>query len=197
MNIRTRAQDRQPIADRVADSSKPEGCWLREPGRKDVDLIETWFAQPEISQWFDFGLGRQQLSGLALQIMLQSKRHHILMFGCAGHETASGLVAVSDVTHSFGTGSFWVLRDASRPTYTGMTHDASITIIQNAFMRYRLHCITAWVVEDNARSQHLLERIGFRRIGTQRACHVAGDKYVGRVLYDLIPTDLAGETFTS
>jgi RimJ/RimL family protein N-acetyltransferase len=43
------------------------------------------------------------------------------------------------------------------------------------------------------RSQRLLERIGFRRIGLQRACHLMGGEFFGRILYDLTPEDLAGK----
>jgi RimJ/RimL family protein N-acetyltransferase len=125
--------------------------------------------------------------------MLHSQRHHIRMFGRAGHELASGLAAVSDVTHAFATGSFWVMRDPLRPTYGGMTCDASRRILQDAFTRYRLHCVTTWTVQDNVRSQRLLERIGFRRIGLQRACHLIGGEFFGRILYDLTPEDLAGK----
>jgi RimJ/RimL family protein N-acetyltransferase len=190
VSLPTRTQDQPPNADRAAAAAKLDAYWVRSPDRQDVDLIEAWFAQPRINQWFDFGLGRQQLSALALQLMLLSDRHHILMFGCAGHETASGLVAVSDITHTFGTGSFWVLRDASRPVYAGITYDASLRIIHDTFKRYEMRCITAWAVQNNVRSQRLLKRIGFRRIGIQRACHLIGGQLRGRVLYDLTPADL-------
>jgi RimJ/RimL family protein N-acetyltransferase len=193
VNVRTSAPSPRPDADgtdSAADAAGRDACWLREPQREDMDTIEAWFAQPTINQWFDFGLGRQQLSALALHLMLHSNRHRILMFGCAGHEMASGLVAVSDIPHAFGTGSFWVLRDASRPAYSGMTCDASTRILHDTFKRYEMHCITAWAVQNNVRSRRLLERIGFRRIGMQRACHRIGDKLRARVLYDLTAADL-------
>jgi RimJ/RimL family protein N-acetyltransferase len=74
--------------------------------------------------------------------------------------------------------------------YAGMTYDACIRIIHDTFKRYEIHCITAWAVQNNVRSQRLLERIGFRHIGVQRSCHLIGDKRRGRVLYDLTPADL-------
>jgi RimJ/RimL family protein N-acetyltransferase len=171
-------------------------CWLREPDDDDVTTLEAWLAHPAINQWFDFGQGRQQLSALALQIMLHSGRHHLRVFGCTGHHAASGLVAVSDVTHAFATGSFWVLRDAQRPTYPGMTCDASRRILHEAFGHYRLRCITAWAVECNVRSQRLLARIGFRHIGVQRDCHVTEGRSFGRVLYDLLPEELTARRRT-
>ncbi|RKF48899.1 GNAT family N-acetyltransferase [Paraburkholderia fungorum] len=166
-------------------------CWLREPDCNDVNDIAAWLAEPDIHRWFDFGQGRQTLPVLAVQLMMQSGRHRLRVFGPAGHRLASGLVAVSDLTHAFGTGSFWVLRDSRRPACRDMTLLASTEILREAFETGRLHSITAWAVDSNVRSRRLLERIGFRLIGLQRDCHVMHGSRFGRVLYDLLPPDLS------
>jgi RimJ/RimL family protein N-acetyltransferase len=193
MNAPTTGQAARPDGASTIGMASRDVCWLREPDDADASTIQAWLAQPAISQWFDFGLGRQQLSTLALHLMLHSQRHHIRMFGRVGHQPASGLAAVSDVTHAFATGSFWVMRDPLRPTHGSMTCDASRRLLQDAFIRYQLRCVTAWAVENNVRSQRLLERIGFRRIGLQRACHLIGDEWFGRILYDITPEHVAGE----
>ncbi|RFU44193.1 N-acetyltransferase [Paraburkholderia sp. DHOC27] len=166
-------------------------CWLREPDGNDVNDIAAWLADPDINRWFDFGQGRQALPVLALQLMMQSGRHRLRVFGPKGHNVPSGLVAVSDLTHAFGTGSFWVLRDSRRPACTDMTLLASTEILREAFETGRLHSITAWAVDSNVRSRRLLERIGFRLIGLQRDCHVMHGSRFGRVLYDLLPANLS------
>lgn len=166
------------------------GCWLREPEGDDIHDIVAWLARPDIHRWFDFGEGRQTLPALALQAMLQGRRHRIRVFGADGHRVASGLVAVSDIAHRFSTGSFWVLRDSLRPACRDMTYQASTRILQQAFRCDHLASITAWAVLCNVRSQRLLERIGFRAIGMQRDCHVIQGRRTGRVLYDLLPHEL-------
>lgn len=145
----------------------------------------------DINQWFDFGQGRQTLSVLAVQLMMQSGRHRLRVFGPIGNNDASGLVAISDLAHAFGTASFWVLRDSRRPASRDMTFVASTRLLREAFESDQLHCITAWAVDCNVRSRRLLERIGFRPIGLQRDCHVMHRSRFGRVLYDLLPPDLA------
>lgn len=166
-------------------------CWLREPDGNDVSDIAAWLADPDIIRWFDFGHGRQTLPVLAVQLMMQSGRHRLRVFGPTGHNVPSGLVAVSDLTHAFGTGSFWVLRDSRRPACTDMTLLASTEILREAFEIHHLHSISAWAVDSNVRSRRLLERIGFRLIGLQRDCHVMQGSRFGRVLYDLMPADLS------
>ncbi|MFM0651943.1 GNAT family N-acetyltransferase [Paraburkholderia sediminicola] len=171
--------------------------WLREPDGHDVNDIAAWLADPDINRWFDFGQGRQTLPLLALQVMMQSGRHRLRVFGPTGHKLASGLVAISDLTHAFGTGSFWVLRDSRRPACRDMTLLASIEILREAFETGRLHSITAWAADSNVRSRRLLERIGFRLIGLQRDCHVMLESRFGRVLYDLLPADLSNGSGSS
>ncbi|VWD18161.1 acetyltransferase [Burkholderia lata] len=181
----------QPSMDNAASHATSATCWLREPGPNDIDDIVAWLAQPTISRWFDFGLGRQALSALAVQAMVHSRQHRIRVFGSVGYIVPSGVVAVSDVTHRFATGSFWILRDRLRPICVNMAYNAATYLLQEAFVRDRLRCISAWAVDCNVPSQRLLARLGFRLIGLQRDCHLVDGTRVGRLLYDLLPEDLA------
>ncbi|HIE4193699.1 MULTISPECIES: GNAT family N-acetyltransferase [Burkholderia] len=181
----------QPSVDNAATHVTCATCWLREPGPNDIDDIVAWLAQPTISRWFDFGLGRQALPALAVQAMVYSRQHRIRVFGSAGYPVPSGVVAVSDVTHRLATGSFWILRDRLRPACVNMAYNAATYLLHEAFVRDRLRCITAWAVDCNVPSQRLLARLGFRLIGLQRDCHLVDGTRVGRLLYDLLPEDLA------
>lgn len=181
----------QPSMDNAASHATFSTFWLREPGLNDIDDIVAWLAQPTISRWFDFGLGRQTLPALAVQAMVHSRQHRIRVFGSVGYTVPSGIVAVSDVTHRFATGSFWILRDRLRPTCVNMAFNAATYLLHEAFVLDRLRCITAWAVDCNVPSQRLLARLGFRLIGQQRDCHLVDAMRVGRLLYDLLPDDLA------
>jgi len=157
------------------------------------DIVD-WLARPAIAQWFDFGLGRQSPPILAVQAMTQSDRHRLRVFGVYGTNRPSGLVAISDVTHRFGLGSFWVLRDPTRAACANITLAASGQVLREGFERDKLHCISAWAAQSNVRSQRLLTRLGFRLIGLQRNCHVIDGQRMGRLLYDLLPQDLSFPT---
>ncbi|WP_176113489.1 GNAT family N-acetyltransferase [Burkholderia cepacia] len=180
----------RPSWNNAASQATSATYWLREPNPSDINDIIAWLALPTLNQWFDFGLGRQALPALAVHAMLHSRQHRIRVFGSAGHRVPSGMVAMSDVTHRFATGSFWVLRDRSRPACANMTCNAASHLLHEAFDRNRLRCITAWAVDCNVPSQRLLARLGFRLIGVQRDCHLVDGTHVGRLLYDLLPEDL-------
>ncbi|RBB38151.1 N-acetyltransferase [Burkholderia reimsis] len=181
----------QRSVDNAATHVTPSTCWLREPGPNDIDDIVAWLAQPTTGRWFDFGLGRQALPALAVQAMVHSRQHRIRVFGSPGYPVPSGVVAVSDVTHRFATGSFWILRDRLRPACVNMAYNAATSLLHEAFARDRLRCITAWAVDRNVPSQRLLARLGFHLIGLQRDCHLVDGTRVGRLLYDLLPEDFA------
>ncbi|MBY8605959.1 GNAT family N-acetyltransferase [Burkholderia arboris] len=181
---------RLPESDPAPPARPPGGCWLREANRGDIRDIAAWLARPAIAQWFDFGLGRQALPALAVQAMVQNDRHRLRVFGMVGSHHPSGLVAISDITHRFGLGSFWVLRDPSRAACANMTLEASRQLLREGFAHDRLHCIGAWAAQSNVRSQRLLARLGFRLIGLQRNCHIVDGQRMGRLLYDLLPENL-------
>ncbi|HGF4017824.1 GNAT family N-acetyltransferase [Burkholderia cenocepacia] len=178
----------------VRSATSPRECWLREANCDDMCDIVDWLARPAIAQWFDFGLGRQSPPILAVQAMTQSDRHRLRVFGVHGTSRPSGLVAISDVTHRFGLGSFWVLRDPTRAACANITLAASGQVLREGFERDKLHCISAWAAQSNVRSQRLLTRLGFRLIGLQRNCHVIDGQRMGRLLYDLLPQDLSFPT---
>ncbi|WP_330996524.1 GNAT family protein [Burkholderia diffusa] len=123
--------------------------------------------------------------------MRKSRFSRLRVFGSAGYTVPSGVVAISDVTHRFATGSFWILRDRLRPASVNMAYNAATHLLNEAFVRDQLRCITAWAVDCNVPSQRLLARLGFRLIGLQRDCHLVDGTRVGRLLYDLLPEDLA------
>ncbi|WP_080289744.1 GNAT family N-acetyltransferase [Burkholderia cenocepacia] len=178
----------------VRSATSPCECWLREANCDDMCDIVDWLARPAIAQWFDFGLGRQSPPILAVQAMTQSDRHRLRVFGVHGTNRPSGLVAISDVTHRFGLGSFWVLRDPTRAACANITLAASRQVLREGFECDQLHCISAWAAQSNVRSQRLLTRLGFRLIGLQRNCHVIDGQRMGRLLYDLLPQDLSFPT---
>ena len=59
------------------------------------------------------------------------------------------------------------------------------------FHELDLRAIHAWAVDGNEASVRILESIGFRRIGRQRQCHAIEGKRRDRLLFDIVPSDLA------
>jgi RimJ/RimL family protein N-acetyltransferase len=68
---------------------------------------------------------------------------------------------------------------------------AAAEVVRIGFHELDLRAINAWVVEGNKASVRILESIGFRRIGRQRQCHRIEGRRCDRLLFDIVPSDLA------
>lgn len=169
--------------------------FLREPNAKDLDEVLRWMQHPSVYKWFDFGAGRQVLSGLALSMMAKSERYCMRVFGELGHPDPIGMVVLGDVQHPFRAASFWVVRDRTRRAYPGITTDASRAIVDHGFRDLGLVSINAWAVEINHRSIRLLHAVGFLEYGFQRDCHVVDGQVLGRVHFELLSSDFRRHPF--
>ncbi|WP_269629523.1 GNAT family N-acetyltransferase [Pelomonas sp. BJYL3] len=165
----------------------PARFFMRSPGPEDLDRVHGWMADPDVHGWFDFGLGRQQVSTVALTMMARSPQYCMRVFGEQGTDAPLGIVVLSEVQHPFGTAHFWVVRDRRRSAYPGITADASRALLHEGFDQLGRCAINAWVVESNERSLRLLQAVGFQIYGVQQACHRLGGRLLGRVHLELLP----------
>ncbi|MCY0094180.1 GNAT family N-acetyltransferase [Hoeflea ulvae] len=71
----------------------------------------------------------------------------------------------------------------------GLMHDALKSLLPHVFERMRLHRIEAACIPDNARSQRLLENVGFRREGYLNGYLKINGAWRDHLLYALIAED--------
>jgi len=161
-----------------------------------ADLITTvagWMAEKANYQWLDFGNGVQILTPAALKIMAQRPLHHIRVFMPDDADVPLGVVALSNIDRTFKTATPWaVLGDKTyrdkhgRPPSTSVALSKLFTI---GFTELGLESIYAWVVEANAASLRLVERIQLRYVGRQRRCHWIDGRPYDRLLFDLLASE--------
>jgi len=155
-----------------------------------IDSAAAWLAEPANHKWLDFGAGRQQLDAVALRFMVQRNLHDLRLFPGDSGEPA-GLVGLSDISDTFRTATLWyVLGDKSQGG-RGFTSRAAAAMLDIAFDGYNLNCVYAWAVEDNVPSVRVLEKNGFRRVGTIRECHLVDGQLRNRVYFDLLASEYA------
>lgn len=167
--------------------SGPARFFLRSPRPDDLAQVHGWMEDPAVHGWFDFGQGRQRVSTLALTMMARSPQYCMRVFGEQGTDAPLGIVVLSEVQHPFGTAHFWVVRDRSRPSYPGITAEASRALMHEGFGRLGRSSINAWVVETNDRSLRLVQAVGFQVYGVQQSCHLMDGRLLGRVHLELLP----------
>lgn len=88
---------------------------------------------------------------------------------------------------NFKTASLWGV--LGRKRYGGFTTRACSKLLTLGFTELGLYAVNAWTVEINSPARRALERLGFRYIGRQRACHYIEDRPYDRLLFDLVASE--------
>jgi RimJ/RimL family protein N-acetyltransferase len=156
----------------------------------DASLAATWLAAEENCKWLDFGRGVRSLNEIALRMMAQRDLHALYLY-TAQDGRPIGVVALSEIDRAFGTAGLWYVLGDKRHGARGRTTLASLQVLRYGFEELRLRSVQAWAVASNRASVRVLEKCGFRLIGQRRRCHVIDGTVCDRLLFDLLPGELA------
>lgn len=157
----------------------------------DLPTVAEWLGRETNYRWLHFGPGRQSLDEVTLRFMVQRDLHLLRTFRPADHDRPVGIAALSDVDRAFGTAAVWYVLGDERFGGRGHTTSAVAALLDEAFRALDLESVYAWTVETNRPSRRLLRRLGFRLAGRRRRCHRLDGVVHDRILYDLLPGELA------
>ena len=158
----------------------------------DLETIAGWLAEPRIAKWLDFGMARPP-AAVALKYATAQGSQRLFTFAPArGQEVAPiGVVGLSSIHPTFRTALLWYALGEPRYAGRGLTSMAAVEVVRIGFGELDLRAIHAWVVAGNQASARILEKIGFRPIGRQRQCHDIDGRLHDRLLFDIVPRELA------
>ena len=154
-----------------------------------VELVASWLTRPDVTQWLDFGRGRQALPAPAVAMLLRQDAHRLWLVRDTDGEPV-GVVALAEINPAFGTAVLWYVVGAQTARGRGIATAAVTAALVEAFGPLALHVVQAWAVDGNDASIKVLERNGFRRVGRQRACHIVVGERRDRVLFDGLADDV-------
>ncbi|HEV2776535.1 MAG TPA: GNAT family protein [Solirubrobacteraceae bacterium] len=166
---------------------------VRIPRAEDAAALFELASDPEVTRWFSWGpysseaearsylarLPPQRASGEHLDLVVEH-----LEAGPIGI-TGLGELARRDRRAVIGTwlGRAW--------WGTGANREAKALMCHLAFTLLGLDRLGAYSNVEHARSQHALERLGFRREGVLRGYHRHGDRALDVVIFGLLRSDWA------
>lgn len=153
-----------------------------------IKLAASWLARPENAQWLDFGAGTPVLTAEHLKVMVARDTHHLRFYGVR-HAPRIGIVALSEVSRRFRTGTLWYVLGDKRFARRGYTRAAVARLLDEAFHELALQSVYAWACDGNAASIAVLRRNGFKPAGRRRACHVIAGKWYDRLIFDLVASE--------
>lgn len=158
-----------------------------------VGLVADWLASPPAQRWLDFGPGVRTLSAAAVRVMTQRDIHMLRLFTTDESDEPIGLVALSDIDRTFGTGRLWYVLGEREYAARGYTSRAVAQLLDHAFATLGLQAVNAWVVECNAPSIRVLERNGFTLTGRLRRSHLIDGRAYDRLLFDLLAEEFRAD----
>ena len=153
-----------------------------------IALAAGWLARKENHQWLDFGNGGQAISGALLKVMAQREQHFLRIYTSPEDDAPLGVAALNSVDRRFRSAVFWGVAGEKSFRSRGWGTLAGSKFLTLAFRELGLRVIQTWVAEGNP-SQRLVERLGFRFVGRQRACHYIDGQPRDRLLYDLLASE--------
>ena len=165
---------------------------IRTAADRDLETIAGWLALPRVAKWLDFSTERP-LTAVALKYAIAQGSQRLYTYTPADAEGDApiGVVGLSSIHPRFRTALLWYALGEQRFAGRGLTGRAAAEVVRIGFEELDLRAINAWVVDGNEPSVRILERIGFRRIGRQRQCHHIDGQRRDRLLFDIVPSDLA------
>lgn len=152
-----------------------------------LQLVADWLARKENYQWLDFGDGQQILTLAWLKIMTQQDTQ-VLRVYTLGDERPLGIVGLDDVNRHFKTARIWLAAGEKGFAARGYATHAASKMLTYAFKELGLQAVYTWVVEDNT-SRRIAERLKFRFVGRQRACHVIEGRAYDRLWFDILASE--------
>ena len=159
---------------------------LRPLEASDVSVVAGWLHRRENYKWLDFGTGLQIIFPPSLELMTESEKHCLRVYGFNGAAEPWGLVALSNIDQTFKTAFLWYVLGNKEFARYGHTSYAVYRLLRIGFFELGLRAINAWAVDVNLPSIRVLQKNGFRYIGKQRACHVVDGMPRDRLHFDLI-----------
>jgi RimJ/RimL family protein N-acetyltransferase len=154
----------------------------------DHEIVAAWLSRPGINRWLSSGWRGKVVGARALTVAAMNPRNRFLLIRYDG--TPVGLVALGDIDTVDGSALIWYLLGRDDLGAKGLVTEGVRQVIQFGFQELGLRTLSASVVQPNEASRRVLEKVGFRLVGTLRQGLVLDKRPVDRVIYDLLPEDL-------
>ena len=160
---------------------------IRELRPDDLGLVAAWLSRNEINRWLTAQWRNRVVSTTCLAIALRNSKNRFFLVHCGGKPC--GLVALADIDLADATAMVWYALGDSAFSKRGIASEAVKQLIRKSFHELKLESLYAWIMEDNAASARVLQKVGFREIGRIRRAVSSNGRQVDRIYFDLIASE--------
>lgn len=162
---------------------------LRELKREDLPAINVWRNQPELIACLGapFRFINLEVDIAWFENYMRSRQNTIR---CAivreEDDQILGLVSLTNIDFLNQSAKFHIMIGMAKEQNQGAGTFATRAMVEHAFFHMNLHRIELGALADNARAQHVYEKIGFVREGVERQSVFKNGKFVDMYRYGLL-----------
>ena len=152
------------------------------------ERVAAWLAKAEISRWLTGEWRNRVVNATLISSVVRNRKNRLFLVRYDGQ--LCGLIALADIDPSDKTAMVWYVLGEQTLSGRGITSHAIKQLMHLCFDEMRLASVYAWIMEDNAASQRVLQKAGFREAGRIRRAASSGGHQVDRIYFDLIASEV-------
>jgi RimJ/RimL family protein N-acetyltransferase len=152
-----------------------------------AEIVARWLSDPNINRWLYGDFRNATVSPRQVVLLASSPRNELWTIACDG--APCGVIALSHIDRHDQSASIWYLIGDPRYLGRGVATRAVRQAVALAFQQ-GLQSLNASVMAGNDASGRVLERSGFRLAGVMRNGVRLDDRFVDRLMYDVLPADV-------
>jgi len=149
------------------------------------ELVAEWLSNAEINRWLTSEWRGRTVAASIIAMAVRNPRNR--MFVVLYHDQPCGLACLADIDLLDKSAMIWYFLGEPKLAGSGITSSAVRQLARFAFQEMGLGSLYAWVMEDNNRSQRVLQKAGFAWAGRIRNASRSGERQVDRIYFDLLP----------
>jgi RimJ/RimL family protein N-acetyltransferase len=158
----------------------------------DFAKVAAWLSNAELNQWLTSEWRDRLIDPIVIGVAVRNKRNRLFLVRFEGQPC--GLVALADWDSTDKIAMAWYALGDNTLGGRGIITDALKELIRIAFEELGLEALYAWIIEDNHRSQRVLEKVGFREMGHLRRGTIHNGRRVDRIYFDLTKQDMVSKS---
>jgi len=157
-------------------------------GQEDFGRVAGWLSKPEINAWLTSEWRSHSVTPTLVAAVAMNRRNRLYLVTCAGEPC--GVAALGQLDEVDRSAAVWCALGDLEFRGSGIMTQALGLLAREAFVNLGLRSLNASIVATNTASIRMVEKTGFRRVGSIRFGVVSEGEWVDRVVFDLIPEDI-------
>ena len=171
--------------------------YLREICQNDLNTINKWRNNSELIASLEspFRYINFETDKNWFENYMHNRTNNVRCIICSGdnHDDIIGSIGLLNIDPINKKADFYLMIGDKKNQGKGIGHQATMQIIQHAFLNLNLNRVQLTVLENNERAIKLYEKVGFKKEGIQRQSVYKNGKYIDLILMSILKDEFVNK----